>query len=183
MTSDLEAFVGDPFPVNRPLEQRANWVDLPSQGLHGGVPLIGDLMISSGFASAFRISYAVVPGISPYAGWSGSIFSATILGTGVPPGVEGLSSGRNRDDARLLWPSGMTSTSSGTASFVLSLYAAVPGTSPSVGWLSTFSSLVFGTGEVSPECGNAPGWSSDASINCSLSSDDPLMSGISGAFA
>lgn len=49
----------------------------------------GAVRTSSGSASIFRISYAAVPGTSPWLGLPGSTLSTTVFGIGKPPGVEG----------------------------------------------------------------------------------------------
>lgn len=145
---------------------------IPLNGFAGLDAPSGLFTISSGVASALRISYAAVPGTSPYAGVSGSIFSAMILGIRDPPGVDGREP-ETRDVDRDRVPSGTTSISSGTASAVLSLYAVVPGTSPYAGSSSTLSTLVTGMGDWSPVLveGRDP---SVASTKSSLPSDDSM---------
>jgi hypothetical protein len=98
------------------------------------------------------------------AGLIGSIFSTIVFGTGVPPGVRGLSLELTREALRLRVPSGTISTSSGTASWVRMLYASVPGTSPWAGSSSTRSTRVMGMGEVMSD---RAGWPSVASEKCS----------------
>ena len=72
---------------------------------------------------------AVVPLISPCF-ISESTFVTTVLGIGAPPGVDGRSWLETLDLDLLFLPSGITSSSSGTASRDLFAKASVPGISP-----------------------------------------------------
>ena len=112
---DLESgVVGDPDSVNRPL--KAAYAEAYNVPEEASSEESGALTTASGSASACLMAKAAVPGTSPWLEEVGSSFSMTVVGTG-----DGLESWECLESAleelRLREPSGMTSSSSGTASW------------------------------------------------------------------